>query len=107
VCDPAETCTGAATCPANMLAPSTVICRPSAGPCDADDKCPGNSPSCSGDTKVAAGVQCNPGDPVNCKNPTVCDGVVDSCPAPTSHCPALTRCCPDNTCIPQNQFCNI
>src|SRR5207249_1258831 len=43
-CDPDEVCTGTSTsCPADVVQPSTFVCRTAAGDGDADDCCPGTA----------------------------------------------------------------
>ncbi len=47
VCDVAEVCDGRnATCPADGVAPTTLVCRPAVDACDLDDTCTGTATAC-------------------------------------------------------------
>jgi hypothetical protein len=81
-CDVAETCAGAAACPADALRPSGTACgAPAAGPCDAQDACDGASSACP-DLRRPAGDVCraSAGD---CDLDERCDGASIECPADT------------------------
>src|SRR6185369_7830706 len=46
----AESCNGSSNaCPADALAPSSTVCRPSTGPGDTAEMCTGSSSACPGD----------------------------------------------------------
>jgi hypothetical protein len=74
VCDiEAETCDGTSPeCPEDTFEPSTVECRPAAGPCDEPEYCTGVSPLCPDDAFSPFGTECDDGDP--CTNDDKCDG---------------------------------
>ncbi|MBI3185977.1 MAG: hypothetical protein HYZ28_27895 [Myxococcales bacterium] len=73
MCDVAESCTGvSAACPADGFAPSTTVCRSSAGACDAPESCPGTSIACPPDSAWPNGTPC--------PNASYCDGA-ETCQA--------------------------
>jgi ELWxxDGT repeat protein/cysteine-rich repeat protein len=82
-CDIADVCDGVQPlCPvADTVEPSTVLCRPAAGPCDyAAEYCTGTTPTCPADWLLSGtpcGTSANPCDP-----PSVCLGISADCPAP-------------------------
>ena len=104
-------CDGTATvCPADLVAPATTSCRPSAGACDAADTCEGSTKACPADLKVAAGTECRAaGGP--CDLPETCDGTTNACPtnalAPaTTVCRAATDLCDvQETCTGTSEAC--
>jgi hypothetical protein len=84
-CDPPETCDGTNRgCPADLLAPTTQLCRRaaagSAGACDVDDYCDNKNPKCPMDVKQPAGTNCRES-AGQCDVPELCDGAQSACPA--------------------------
>jgi hypothetical protein len=78
-CDYAETCGGAATCPADTFLRSDV-CRPAVDTCDVAETCLGAGPSCPADRVLIAGSSCR-GAAGGCDRIERCDGVSPFCPA--------------------------
>ncbi len=72
VCNPAD-----GSCVQQML--DGIMCRPSAGDCDAAEVCDGVSTECPADVMVSMGTECRAaaGD---CDAPESCDGVTAECP---------------------------
>ena len=56
-CRDDQVCT-AGVCPADKRVGNDVVCRPSRGACDVEERCDGQGLACPGDRKVAAGTVC-------------------------------------------------
>lgn len=78
-CDAAETCNGAANCPADALATVGTVCRPANGACDTAEACTGASSACPADS-FNTGLTCR-------ASAGPCD-VVETCPGTSATCPA-------------------
>lgn len=78
VCDPAESC-AMSECPPDAKAPQTMPCRPVAGPCDAEERCDGQSAACPSDV-LLRGTECRA--PVG-----MCD-VAEQCSGQSAQCPS-------------------
>jgi hypothetical protein len=68
------------TCPADVKANTSVVCRPAAGICDVVDYCDGTNDACPADVKEATSVVCRPAAGI-CDVPDHCDGTNNACPA--------------------------
>jgi hypothetical protein len=79
VCDEPEVC-AAGVCPADKRIGNDIVCRPSRGACDAEERCDGQGVMCPGDRKVAAGTVCNASVGA-CDAAETCDGASAACPA--------------------------
>lgn len=82
VCDTvAETCDGtSAACPANIVSPTSVMCRDSTGVCDPAEFCTGTSDACPANTFSSTAVTCRGAAGV-CDVAENCDGSTGACPA--------------------------
>ena len=70
---------GMPVCVRDRLRDPGFVCRPSAGPCDAEESCTGSAPTCPADT-YRTGTECRPsGGP--CDVAELCDGMGPGCPA--------------------------
>src|SRR6185503_16843751 len=69
-------------CPADTFAPSTTICRTSAGVCDVAESCTGTSAACPSDQFEPSTAECRPSN-------GVCD-VAENCTGSSANCPADT-----------------
>jgi alpha-tubulin suppressor-like RCC1 family protein len=74
VCDvEAEVCDGRSPdCPADVLEPSSLVCRPADGVCDEPENCTGESPLCPEDRFSSTDKVCDDGD--ECTHDDTCDG---------------------------------
>lgn len=73
-----ESCSAAGAC---LPAPSTTVCRASAGPCDpVAEFCDGTSGTCPSDGRASAGTTCRPA-AGTCDVAETCDGTSAVCPA--------------------------
>ena len=75
MCDPAETCDGAATtCPANVVSPSTTECRAAVGACDVAEHCSGAAatPDCPANAFASSTTACD--DTLRCNGADTCNG---------------------------------
>src|SRR5262249_3650138 len=68
---------GSQQCPNDTFQPSTFVCRPAAGQCDAIETCPGTGPACPTDLKSTA--LCRPSADL-CDAPEFCNGSANDCP---------------------------
>jgi len=81
-CDLNHVCLGdSSACPVRA-APSTTLCRPSAGPCDTPEYCPGstNDSGCPPDSVYPRGYVCHAATSL-CDEAEYCDGTSVTCPA--------------------------
>jgi hypothetical protein len=121
LCDPAETCGGATTCPANTAtrnglactddlnpctvdqclanacnhasaSPAATVCRAQNGPCDLQETC-GGSTVCPADAVAGVGVQC--------AGPT-CDNGPPPQSTLASHCDSVNKTCPAGSVVSCN-----
>jgi hypothetical protein len=83
VCDQEEVCTGG-VCPADKRIGHEIVCRPSRGACDVEERCDGQGAACPADRKAAAGTVCNASAGA-CDPAETCDGVNTACPANSYH----------------------
>jgi hypothetical protein len=93
VCDAAETCGGATTCPADAAAPSATVCRASVGACDVAETCGGAS-ACPVDTAAPSATVCRAAAGV-CDTAETCGGAT-TCPSDaksTAQCRAAVGAC--------------
>lgn len=73
-----ESCSAGGAC---LPAPSTTVCRASAGLCDpVAEFCNGTSGTCPSDARAAAGAVCRPASG-DCDLAEICDGASAACPA--------------------------
>jgi len=92
VCDAPEFCTGSGTtCPPDVLAPNTTVCRPSAGACDLAETCTGSSINCPADSKSTGVCRPSAGE---CDVAESCNGISNTCP-PNVTVPDGTSCTDD------------
>ena len=102
-CDPAEKCDGVAlACPADTLAPATLVCRPAIDFCDQDTKCTGTAATCPlAHTPQPAGTVCRPS-ARECDQAETCDGANVSCPldsAAADGAPCTNGVCQSGACV--------
>src|SRR4029079_11263233 len=76
-------------CPADVLQPSTTICRFAGGECDVAESCTGSSANCPADQKQPGGTPCT-ADSNPCSLDQ-CDGSNDPCQHPAGNVGALCR----------------
>jgi hypothetical protein len=91
VCDPPESCTGTPleTCPVDVVASATTICRTEAGDCDVAESCTGVADAaCPADAFDPVGTAC--GLVNECEVPGICTGNDPQCPGGFE--PAGTAC---------------
>ncbi|MES1178722.1 MAG: MYXO-CTERM sorting domain-containing protein [Myxococcales bacterium] len=74
-CDVTEYCAGTAFCPPDLVAPSSVICRPliPQQPCDQPEHCDGTTKVCPSNTFKPKGASCDDG--LGCTQTDTCDEV--------------------------------
>ena len=78
-CDAPDFCDGShPDCP-DTFAPTTTICRPSAGACDVPESCTGTGPDCPPDQAANSGTICRPSEGA-CDAAEQCDGTHVTCP---------------------------
>jgi hypothetical protein len=94
-CDPGTSNLAACCTSACSFAPTAIICRPAAGPCDAAETCSGTGPTCPpdrqrplvcGDGRVCGTEECDPPGGT-CGDTSLCD---PSCQCVGVSCPTLT-----------------
>jgi hypothetical protein len=67
IVEPGEQCDGGACCtPACTFQPSSLVCRPSTGPCDPAESCPGTGINCPADVKITTCINGDGCCPANC-----------------------------------------
>ena len=74
-----DSCNNASGC-VHAPAPSTTLCRPSAGPCDVAENCDGLTTACPADQLAPATMVCRPAAGV-CDIAEMCSGFSAACPA--------------------------
>lgn len=91
-----ESCSAAGAC---VPAPSTTVCRASAGLCDpVAERCDGTSGTCPADARAAAGTTCR-------AVAGTCD-VAETCDGSSAACPADTRVAADTECRAASGLCD-
>jgi hypothetical protein len=60
------------SCPADVFAPSSTVCRPASGDCDVVETCTGSAASCPADGLAPDGTSCDDGQ--TCTTTDVCTG---------------------------------
>ncbi len=110
VCDVAEFCDGAGSCPSDSFEPGTTLCRSGSGDsCDPDEFCSGFGPDCPSDTVSPGGTVCRESAGV-CDPAEECSGVAgEPCPGDgksTDECRASGGVCdPAEVCDGVNNDC--
>ena len=110
-------------CPANVLRPSTFVCRAAVGLCDIVERCNGVNATCPNDVVLSSTFVCRASQGA-CDVDERCDGRTGQCPvdafassslvcrAPKSECDAVERCtgnsaaCPPDALRPEGSLCN-
>ncbi len=87
-CDDGNTTAGDCCSPTCQFEPSSVVCRASAGTCDAAESCTGASGTCPADASAPDGTPCDDGDA--CTAGETCSA--GACDGGTSTCPAAFKC---------------
>lgn len=122
-CDLPESCTGTSgACPADAIAPATVVCRAASSgqECDADEFCTGTSTTCPFDAVKPNGTVCRTAAgacdlaetcngitkicPADAKSTGVCRAAAGTCDTPES-CDGTSNACPPDVLLPSGVQC--
>jgi hypothetical protein len=89
VCDPAERCDGAGSCPNPVISPIGTVCRPAETVCDVEEVCDGITVDCPDDGFADPGIRCGDDTDNDCTDPDTCNGF-GFCDPNNSACASVT-----------------